>query len=406
VKFYLRSKNILEYTTGDSTSSYATITNNLGLAYGDISKYDSAIYFLKQSLSLKQVLFGKSAYSTFYTLNNLGSVSKDMGKLDDALKYFNESKEIVRTNYGSDNYNIAAINGNIALVLNAKGDIKNGDALMQEAFDIRKKYILQFTEGLSETEKNTYSNSIKADTYMGMNFRKSTSLKNDWLYNSSIFYKGMLLEGSRRLTSAFSQFTDPVLKKKAEEYLSLKAFVGQQFLKPANERTKNLTELYNRAENLERELLTASAAYRNWKELLSTDWKMVQNKLHEGDAAVEFITYYPSDRKDKNVYYAALVIKKGSATPELVQLFTEDALNKLLSAKGDEAIVKKLYRSTVKSTTSAPTASDSLYHIIWKPLLPALQNVKRLFFSADGVLNKLNLAAIITPEGKKTGRRL
>jgi CHAT domain-containing protein len=401
VTFLLRSKDILENTTGDSTSGYATVINNLGLAYSDVPKYDSAIYFLKKSLALKEILFGKSAYSTFYTLNNLGSVSSDMGNFKEALNYFNESRNIVINNYGNDHYNISSINGNIALVLNAMGEIQKADALLQQAFDIRKKYILQFTEGLSETEKYTYSSSIRTDTYMGMNFRNSVSLNNDWLYNSAVFYKGMLLEGSRGLASAFNQFTDPVLKKKAAEYLSLKAFIGQEFLKQASERAKNLTELYNRAENLERELLIASASYRSWRELLVADWKIVQSKLQPGDAAIEFLTYYPFDRKDKNIYYAALVIKKESKTPELVQLFTEDALNKLITAKGDEAIVKKLYRSSIKSTGAAPTASDSLYHIIWKPLQPSLKNVKRLFFSADGVLNKLNLAAIITPEGKR-----
>lgn len=401
VKFYLRSKVILDYTTGDSTSSYATVINNLGLAYSDIPKYDSAIFFLKKSLGLKEVLFGKAAYSTFYTLNNLGSVSYEMGNYKEALNYYHQSKKIVSDNYGNDHYNLAGINGNIALALHATGDIKNADYLLQETFNIRKKYVLKFTEGLSETERFSYSSSMKADTYMGMNFRTNTALKNDWLYNSSIFYKGMLLEGSRGLTSAFNKFTDPAIKKKAEEYLALKTFIGKEFLKQANERSKNLTELFNRSEELERELMNASASYRNWKQVLSTDWKQVQTKLQPGDAAIEFITYYPYDRKDKNVYYAALVVTKETATPELVQLFTEDALNKLLSVKGDEAIVKKLYRSTIKEATSAPTASDSLYHIIWKPLLPALKNSKRLFFSADGVLNKLNLAAIISPEGKR-----
>ncbi len=401
VKFYLRSKNILEYTTGDSTSSYATVINNLGLAYGDIPKYDSAVFFLKKSLALKEVLFGKSAYSTFYTLNNLGSVSFDMGNYKEALSYYNQSKKIVSDNYGNDHYNLAGINGNIALALHATGDIKNADDLLQETFDIRKKYVLRFTEGLSETERYSYSTSLKADTYMGMNFRRNTVLNNDWLYNSSIFYKGMLLEGSRGLTSAFNKFSDPVLKNKSQEYLALKAFIGKEFLKQANERAKNLPQLFNRAEVLERELMDASAAYRNWKQILSTDWKQVQSKLQPGDAAIEFVTYYPYDRKDKNVYYAALVVTKESTTPEVIQLFTEDALKKLLSAKGDEAIVKKLYRSSVKGATAAPTASDSLYHIIWKPLLPAIKNSKRLFFSADGVLNKLNLAAIITPDGKR-----
>ncbi len=401
VKFYLRSKNILEYTTGDSTSSYATVINNLGLAYSDIPKYDSAVFFLKKSLALKEIIFGKAAYSTFSTLSNLGSVSFDMGSFKDALNYYNQSKKIVSDNYGNDHYNIAGINGNIALALHATGDIKNADNLLQETFNIRKKYILNFTEGLSESERYSYSSSMKADTYMGMNFRRNTALKNDWLYNSSIFYKGMLLEGSRGLISAFNKFTDPLLKKKAEEYLALKSFIGKEFLKQASERSKNLTELFNRAENIERELMNASASYRNWKQILSTDWKQVQSKLQPGDAAIEFITYCPYDKKDKNVYYAALVVTKESPTPELVQLFTENGLNKLLTAKGDEAIVKKLYRSTIKGSTSAPTASDSLYHIIWKPLMPSIKSSKRLFFSADGVLNKLNLAAIITPDGKR-----
>jgi hypothetical protein len=113
-------------------------------------------------------------------------------------------------------------------------------------------------ESLSEAEKTSFASGIKGDAYVAYNVRKEASLNNEWLYNSSIFTKGLLLEGSRGLIAAFKQFTDPVLRKKVEEYLGLKEFIGQQFLKQKEERPKNLTELYNKAENLERELLQAS----------------------------------------------------------------------------------------------------------------------------------------------------
>ncbi|MCU0323464.1 MAG: CHAT domain-containing protein, partial [Chitinophagaceae bacterium] len=65
-----------------------------------------------------------------------------------------------------------------------------------------------------------------------------------------------------------------------------------------------------------------------------------------------------------------------------------------------ERTVKKLYRA-VSIGKKAETQSDSLYYVLWNPLEKAIGNATTIYFSGDGIINNLNLAAIIQPNGKR-----
>jgi CHAT domain-containing protein/tetratricopeptide (TPR) repeat protein len=400
IKAYYISKNILEKTTGTGTYEYANLIGNLGLVYSDVKKYDSALYFLNQSLSYKEKIFGPENYALGSVLNNLAGVYGDLKNYDKAIVFYNKTINLVEKTFGKDAYNLSGINENLALVYKAKGDIKSADALLQKAYAIGKKNILQNTETLSEGEKESFAISIKGENHIGMSLRKEMALSNEWLYNSTLFYKGLLLEGARGLTSAFKQFTDAALQNKAKEYLQLKTYVGKQLLLPAENRDKDLVKKFSRSEELERELMQASSGFRSWKDQFNIDWKQVQKKLLKDEAAIEFVSYYRLADNDTTVYYSAMVIKQNDTEPQLVYLFKESDFNSLLNRSSSEALAKKLYRSTIKSSTQVQP-SDSLYNIIWKPLLPALENIKTIYFAADGILNNLNLAAIISPAGRR-----
>jgi CHAT domain-containing protein len=405
IGFYKIALGIMNKIWADSTLQYASLLSGIGNAYINANNQDSALYFLKHSESLLKALNLENSENYVVLLGRIASVYQDKKNYNASINAYLQALTIIKNIYGENYPSLSTVLNNLSLVYYEKGDHLKADSLFRQTFLLNRSYILQNTEGLSEEEKETFAFVLKANATLavGLRLEKGLKLENEWLTNSSLFYKGLLLEGARGMTKAFSSFTDSALKRKVDEYLYLKAYLGNQQLKPKNMRDSTLRDVQNRVTDLERSLLKGSTAYRKWKEQFETSVIDIQDKLATDDLAIEFLTYYTikDGQADKeNGKYAALLIRKNKA-PEIVQLFSDQQLGKLFSKTNAEATVKKLYRSTVKSTSSQPSASDSLYHLIWKPLLPYLDNVKRVFFSADGVINNLSLAAIITPEGKR-----
>lgn len=69
------------------------ILNNLGIVYQHLQKYDSALYYYKESLSYKDVVEDK-AYFESSLLNNIGSLFLDINEPDSAYQALTKAMEI------------------------------------------------------------------------------------------------------------------------------------------------------------------------------------------------------------------------------------------------------------------------------------------------------------------------
>ncbi len=124
----------------------------------------------------------------------------------------------------------------------------------------------------------------------------------------------------------------------------------------------------------------------------------VQAKLKPGEAALEFVHYrfYNPTRLTDSTIYAAFLLRPGDTTPQFIPLFEKNELKELMrGASGGSNFLKinTLY------------SQKSLYDLIWKPLESLLSGVSTVYCASSGLLHRINLAAIATPEGKSYGDR-
>lgn len=100
---------------------------------------------------------------------------------------------------------------------------------------------------------------------------------------------------------------------------------------------------------------------------ININWKNIQNKLSIKDIAIEFV----SNRIDSSNYeYYALIIDKTCQYPHIISLFNE---NDYMNKKG----------------MNTKTDLEILGDLIWKPILCQYSNVENIYFSPDGILNRL-----------------
>lgn len=142
-----------------------------------------------------------------------------------------------------------------------------------------------------------------------------------------------------------------------------------------------------------RKLADQLYVYSARKERTPLRWQQVRNELTDGEVSVEFVAF--RDAASTDLQYAALLLRKGFASPQYVQLCTQNQLNEVLlkGTADDELYLQNLY------SPIAGVEQPTLYELIWKPLLPFLKNTRKIYYAPAGDLHRINLAAISPGEG-------
>ena len=109
--------------------------------------------------------------------------------------------------------------------------------------------------------------------------------------------------------------------------------------------------------------MARSTEYCDYTKKLDVKWQDVKNNLSEEDIAIEFIRIPVNENK---IVYSAIILKKSMNVPVMVDLFEEKQLHKIRK--------DSLY------------LSENLFDLVWRPLLPYLKNINRIFFSPSGEL--------------------
>ncbi len=210
------------------------------------------------------------------------------------------------------------------------------------------------------------------------------------MYNNVLNTKALLLNGTNRLKnqillSGNQRLIDRLsLWETGKDHLAALYFEKNSALQ--------IDSLEKSIEGLEREINQASTLFQ--KKSLSISWKSVQASLKEGEAAVEIVrvnTFNKSNSKRSairngltdSVVYVALLVTPKLAQPECFQL------------KGNR--LEKHYLPYYRNSILAKTEDKLSYDNFWRPIKTHLNGIKKVFLSADGVYNQINLNTLRNP---------
>ncbi len=156
----------------------------------------------------------------------------------------------------------------------------------------------------------------------------------------------------------------------------------------------NIDSIESKANDYEKKLSLKSNLFKNANDTLSYTWTHVQKKLKEGEAAIEMIRFRKYDFRKSglltdSVFYAALIITKDTRkSPELIVLAEGNAL-------------EKKYLNYYKNVIKFKVDDEFSYLKYWKEISHHLTEIKKIYFSPDGVYNQLNLNTIKNLETNK-----
>jgi len=277
---------------------------------------------------------------------------------------------------------------------NSIGSYDMEEKLRLDLINIISYNTLQDFSFLSESEKDFYNHTRLPDVYSFLSYSLSRKRSNPAItchtYDFILQNKGLMLKSSTAMRSQILNSKDAELLKKYDEWLTLKKEISNLYATPVEMRTKDVTAEENQANVLEKYLVQSSQAFGDFRKGLQVTWKNVQENLKPNEAAIEFTDFKVKEKNGgSKVLYCALIIKKDSQYPQMIQLFEEKQLTSILTdlKENNESAVTSVYGSKKQMETK-------LYDLIWKPMEPYLKGIETIDYSPSGLLHKVSFAAL------------
>jgi len=275
----------------------------------------------------------------------------------------------------------------------------NDDAAAEE--ELTLEYInvinhktLQDFSFLSESEKELYYQTRLPDMDSFIAYALTRKRKNPaitrYAYNNILLNKGLMLKSNTAMRLAILSSNDPVLLKEYDEWIALQKEISALYSTPVEMRTKDLSDLEKKANDLEKSLVVSSQDFSDYRKGIQKTWEDVRNSLKPDEAAIEFTDFKKREKDGGDaVVYCALIVRSNSEYPEMVKLFTKSQLEDIIGKNGgnDVSYINDIYGTADKQ-------DDRLYNLIWKPIEGYLSGAKNVYISPSGLLFKISFPAI------------
>ena len=336
---YIKAMEVDSQNGGTQTLNYANKMANLGTIYQETSEPKMARQMLESALKIREILLGKDHPDYMFTLYNLASLNQGLG------------------------------------------DITAAAPLYKEVSTFYLKQIKELFPSLSDYEKTAYFNKVSKviNDYeeFVIQYQQKDIIALGELFDFRLQTKALLLNASTKVRNTILNSGNSELIAKFSEWLQLKeklARLASLTLGERKSQQKAITENQEKANELEKWLSTQSEIFSGEFSKQPISWQEIKRALKPGEAAIEMVRISPA--KD-SVMYAALILRPEVAAPSLL-VFAD--------GKKMEGRQFSYYSNTMRFAIDNRIS----YQLYWQPLEPFLKNVTTVYFSADGVYNKIN----------------
>lgn len=384
-----------EKASGSTASGqYAISLQNLAALHQKSGGYEKAKALYEEALDIDRKQFGEQSLNYATKLANLATVYEESGALSKARSLFESALKIRETKLGTEHPDYVFNQYNLAVLYHRMKEYALARPLYKKIAVFYIQQIRELFPAMSEQEKTAFYSKIQeiitayqdfAVDYAGVDRNVLSELLDFRLQT-----KALLLNSSTAMRSRILNSGDPVLIEKFTNWLHTKEQLALLFSLPADERIARKSTadaLLQKANTVEKELSARSEFFASATEKTSLTWRQVQAVLKPGEALIEMVRLRLNLKND-SVIYIALLIKPESPIPDMVIIPQGRAMEKREFS---------YYRNTIRFQVP----NERSYQTYWKLLEPHLAGVNTIYFSPDGIYNKVNILTLFDPERKQ-----
>lgn len=392
---YQECKNGMKNLLGENHIYTGLITNNVGECYRRMGKnLEAKEHFETAKKILENVKFTEHAfYATI--VNNVAVSEIELRNYSQAEKMLLQSLTLAEKSLGKNHPDYQIILANLAVIYNLNG---KSDKAKEYALQTRNHYLSQIQSifpTMTEKEKLEFISIAETifNNFMLIAVRNASKYPEmiGELYNNVLATKGIALNSTVKARQKILNSGDTKLINLYNQWQKTNQMIAKGALMTREEQQSagiNLDSLNTQAQSLSREVAYLSKDLVKETQVNPT-WQDIQKKLTDGEAAIEIKKFIDVFQKSMDSSeYAILIITPKSTQPTLVLMKNGFKL---------ENEYFGIYSRNIRNKIQ----DDESYNNYWKPIAEKLSGVKRVYFSADGIYNKISLYSLYNPATKR-----
>jgi CHAT domain-containing protein/Tfp pilus assembly protein PilF len=371
--------------------------NNMAMFYfekGDTSKAEP---LFKEALEMLRRLYKNDHPDLAHSINSLANFYNGRGNYSAAEPLFKEALEMRRRLYKGDHPDLANSIKSLAYFYHDRDSFAETEPLYKEALNVYLNMLNNYFPSLSEKEKKQFWNTVSNDFEAFNTFAIERSKENPTIlcnmYDIQLQTKSMLLNSSNRMKKRILNSGDSALIEKFKSWSDIRSLLVKLYKMSNDEQKKQnfrIDSIENAANDLEKDLSLKSEEFKQSYEKKKVTWRTIQGLLKPDEAAVEVLRFrLLKDRRfTDTIYYVFLIVTDQTEEhPELVLLENGNDL-------------ENDYYNYYRKLISLKTDDKESFKRYWGSLYEKLKDYKKIYFSADGIYNKLNPSTLLMPDGK------
>jgi CHAT domain-containing protein/tetratricopeptide (TPR) repeat protein len=389
---------IHEKVLGPDAPDVAADLSQLAAMYGAAGRFAEEEPLLRRALAIEEKAYGAKHPDVARRLIDLGAMLRDQGRYADAEPLELRALAILETTLGPHHPDTRECVLNLAVTyFGWNRPDKAAPLFDRHVASLAGEFQSSFAY-MSESQRLRFLGTVPGAFPLYFSFvatyrDRDPSLAGK-MYDALLWEKGLIANSAAAMRARILNGKDPAA---VALYDRLTAKKGE--LAAASSSGKNLDALEQECNAIEKELVRRSGAVAGEKTLAQATWQDVRKALQPGEAAVEYVRFRAHSGKSWTGanYYAALVVTPAIASPKIVIL--GDA------SKVEASALASFRAETAKTRGIALGASqqapgDGAYAAFWKPVETALGGAKRVYVSADGMLNQMPMGLMRDTDGK------
>jgi tetratricopeptide (TPR) repeat protein len=393
---------------GEDDPLYATSLVNLADLY--LSQWDHrrAEPLVSKALEIRKKIYGEAHSVYVVTLSRLAWIHRQRREWDQAEALYRKNLEITRKVWGETDPEYALALYNMAILYDDRGDPARAASLHRQCLDVTRRNWQLAADSNSQRQQLSMVQSLRRrlDEYLSASFRAHYAAEEVYPYVLS--WKGAVFDWQRwrREQQHILQERSPEVARLYDDLqrtttrLAALAFTEPEKQKQAD-RQRELQDLTNHKEKVERELARRSAFFRKRKDEDRPTVRQLQESLPNGTVLIDLLEY---------TNYFPLKGEEGSWSSErhlTAFVVRRDALARVeLGPVKDMKETLDRWRLALQRqfrTEADIQLGVEVRKLIWKPLEKHLSGARVVLVSPDGLLTRVPLAAL---PGEKPERYL
>jgi tetratricopeptide (TPR) repeat protein/CHAT domain-containing protein len=411
-QLFREALSVNEKTLGSDHPAVAYSLNKLADLYGDQQNYSEAELLLLRALSVFEDALGGDHQDVAMGLNNLANLYRDQGRYTEAETLYTQALQVFQKALSPDHPKVALCLESFSLHYRLTGDLRKALNLAKRAFEIRKKNFRVGSAVMPEKDALIYSRfmrnaaNIWLSTYFDLGSAPQTlnHIAADVMFSAkgrcseAIFVRAREMIMLDQLGALADSLRD------ARTALSKLYVEGASDEDPTGHR-QTLDEASREKERLEGELARNSEVFRDLQDALDVTTAKIADILAILPISSILVEYMKFDY---------LPVHSDSTIPHYLVVTLSDMGEVSVQDVGRASEIDSLvdeYREhivNVSSAASPPTVVDrvdyekisrAMCQRVFKPIQRQVSGKDLIFIAADGGLNIVSFAGLVTDEG-------